>query len=185
LSRRARAANRGRSTCATRYAAKEIDRVAGILSLESPGDLLRKLEHDVERLRAKKDDIYAAFDFFVTAEHMLDWLYPGYEGKSQRKKERDDSILLQVVSHIASGAKHFDSLGEHHETVESALPAGRYFAGGYFGQGYFGEGYFGVSTVMVQLLGKAIPELGERIPALQLAELVLAFWKRRLTELAA
>ena len=48
----------------------------GFGSLQTPLDLLSKLEHDLERMRVSPEDTYAAFDYFVTAEHVIDWAYP-------------------------------------------------------------------------------------------------------------
>ena len=44
-----------------------MSRFGGFFALGTPADLLKKLRHDFS---------YAAFDFFVTAEHLLDWKYP-------------------------------------------------------------------------------------------------------------
>ncbi|MEJ7605694.1 MAG: hypothetical protein WKF37_05380 [Bryobacteraceae bacterium] len=81
----------------------------GAFSLQCPEDLLKKLEHDLGRLHANPLDQYAAFDFVVTAEHMLDWVYPDHPQSNwkRRAEERNNSKLLQITSHIASGAKHF------------------------------------------------------------------------------
>lgn len=56
----------------------------GVFSLKTPKDLLGKLQHDYERLKANRLDTYAAFDFFVTSEHLLDWIYPGEANKEHR-----------------------------------------------------------------------------------------------------
>jgi hypothetical protein len=73
----------------------------GFFEIQTPGDLLAKLRHDYERLKSSPTDTYAAFDFFVTGHHMLDWLYPN--DKNRQEQEKKDSILLQVCSHIANG----------------------------------------------------------------------------------
>jgi len=44
----------------------------GFGELRLPADLLRKLRHDFERMKMSPQDQYAAFDFFVTAEHIID-----------------------------------------------------------------------------------------------------------------
>jgi len=51
----------------------------GLFQLQTARDLLAKLGHDYERLRNSPNDAYVAFDFFVTAEHILDWLHPGWQ----------------------------------------------------------------------------------------------------------
>jgi hypothetical protein len=68
-------------------------------------------------------DTYAAFDFFVTADHMLDWILPDYAGQSQaqaRKLRREGNRLLQVASHLGNGAKHFRVTARHHTAVNHA-----------------------------------------------------------------
>src|SRR5688572_9588972 len=92
----------------------------GFATLQTPKDLIAKLRHDLRRMESDPDDVYAAFDFFVTAEHILDWLYPDAPDASQkrkREKARSSTRLLQITSHIASGAKHFVALGKHHSSV--------------------------------------------------------------------
>ena len=50
----------------------------GILALRQPSDLLWKLEADLDRLKSagpiSQEAQYAAYDFFVTAEHLPEWL---------------------------------------------------------------------------------------------------------------
>lgn len=66
----------------------------GLFQLQTAHELLAKLRHDHERLREAPNDAYVAFDFFVTAEHMLDWVYPGFSRKSQRTAERQSQVVL-------------------------------------------------------------------------------------------
>jgi hypothetical protein len=54
----------------------------GFFELQSPLDLLNKMEADYARLSRNPLDTYAAFDFFVAAAHLPEWLgkvrcYPG------------------------------------------------------------------------------------------------------------
>ncbi len=77
--------------------------------LEKADDLLKKLEFDLKRLENSPSDAYAAFDFFVTAEHIPDWIK-----NIAIKKENE---LLMVVSHIANGAKHFEVSDSRHKSV--------------------------------------------------------------------
>ena len=46
--------------------------VKGFFSLKTPHDLLTKLEADRDRIEADPLDVYAAFDFCVTAWHLVD-----------------------------------------------------------------------------------------------------------------
>lgn len=44
------------------------------LGLRSPQDLMEKLEYDFRYLKDSPDNQYLAFNFFVTAEHLPDWV---------------------------------------------------------------------------------------------------------------
>jgi hypothetical protein len=146
--------------------------VAGIFDLKSPADLLAKLGRELERLRAAPNDADHAFNFFITAEHMLDWLHPGKAGRARRESERKKQPLLQLVSHLANGAKHFDRLSEHHQ---SAATTGRFVRPP-------------INPTMQRIFppeltivaggpaGKALG--GSRITALALAESVYEYWKQ-------
>jgi hypothetical protein len=93
--------------------------VTGFFRLQTPADLLAKLRHDLGRVEAAPTDEYCAFDFFVTAEHMLDWIYPGPSGEKTRKFLRQHP-LLATCSNITNGAKHFQLL-PHHIAVKDAV----------------------------------------------------------------
>ena len=77
--------------------------------LQRPGDLLEKLKWDLKRLEKSPSDVYAAFDFFLTAEHIPDWI--------NDKTVKKGSDLLMVVSHVANGAKHFEVSKDRHQSV--------------------------------------------------------------------
>lgn len=96
----------------------------GFSTLATPADLLEKLKHDLSRIRQNLTHPYAAFDFFVTAEHLLDWKYPdtgGQWNKDNRTLLRTTTPLLRVVSHLANGAKHFKAT--RHKSVDSVRTA--------------------------------------------------------------
>ena len=92
----------------------------GLFQLTTPGDLLAKLKHDYQRLLENPKNPYTAFDFFVTAEHMLDWVHPGAAGKNARTAERNSHTILQIVSHLATGAKHMVPEHPRHGSVQHA-----------------------------------------------------------------
>jgi len=80
----------------------------GFFSLRTPQDLRQKLEVDFNRLCAADQSSieaqYAAFDFFVCAEHLPDWLSVAVGGSKTQHRSYPNGAL---VSHIANGAKHF------------------------------------------------------------------------------
>jgi len=78
--------------------------------LQSAEDLLEKLKWNLQKLEKSPSDVYAAFDFFVTAEHIPDWI--------NKKSIKEGNDLLKLVSHIANGAKHFEVSDKRHKSVE-------------------------------------------------------------------
>jgi len=147
----------------------------GAFGLTTPGELLTKMKHDYEKLKAAPFDPYLAFNFFVTAECMLDWLKPGKSNQLIRENLRNSEILLQITSHIASGAKHFSNLSSHHVSVSDMTPSAGYFVG-YFPKEAFPIGYFSQGSLVIHLAGDAEKAFGSTINAVQLAEKVLNYW---------
>jgi hypothetical protein len=149
----------------------------GFAVLQRPTDLVAKLEYDLERMRAAPEDVYAAFDFFVTAEHIVDWLLPDSPGSSQlaaRKVKRDSSELLKVTSHIANGAKHFQALAKHHDTVADLEQESGRFDPRSFSPRSFSPASFKMHGLNVRL------EDGRVVHVLTLAEDVLRYWQREI-----
>lgn len=151
----------------------------GAFGLTTPKDLLGKLERELKQLRSSPNDSDIALNFFVTAEHMLDWLHPGNANRKTRKSLINGEPLLQVVSHLASSSKHFDQLASHHKSVEEARESGGYFGASYFGASYFGSGYFGGRRLLIKFKGDAIKHFGDSSPVLEVADKVYAFWQAR------
>jgi hypothetical protein len=146
----------------------------GAFGLETPKDLLGKLERDFDKLRLSPNDKDLAFNFFVTAEQMLDWIHPGSANKRTREDLRNAEPLLQVVSHLANSSKHFDNLAKHHQSVEKSGSFGAFFGGAFFGGGFqVGD------SLLILLKGDAANAFGPSRPALDIAERVLAYWRSR------
>ena len=145
--------------------------------LKLPADLVRKLEYDLDRMVASGSDQYAAFDFFVTADSIVDWIYPEiYNDKAatekQKKKQgelRKANVLLRIASHIANRAKHF--VVTRHNSV-TGIEKSRYVAKEYVADGYFND------PLLVHLTMDEATFLGvhEYIEVIQLARLVLQYW---------
>jgi hypothetical protein len=142
----------------------------GFATLQTAGDLLRKVRHDYQRLRSAPEDVYSAFDFFVSAYHMLDWLHPN--DAASRKAEEEGNLLLQVCSHIANGAKHFQATAKHHTSV-----AGLYSEEGAFQRDAFQSDAFQVGGLFVALDGQAALAFGTRLEVIDLAGRVLGHWE--------
>lgn len=77
----------------------------GFFQLQDPHDLLAKMLHDLARLKANPCDSYAAFDFFVTANHMVHWCWPN--ARVQQRELRRTESIPRICEHLADGAKHF------------------------------------------------------------------------------
>jgi hypothetical protein len=140
----------------------------GIFELQTAAHLLQKLRYDLARLEQNPLDQYAAFDFFVAAEHLVDWIHPN--DRQAQRAERDGNVLLQVCSHLASGSKHFVTTAKHHQSVDhTGLKEGA------FSQEF--SDAFDKSRLEVHLTGEAAMELGDVIWVVPLARAVLAWWE--------
>lgn len=91
----------------------------GVFLLRTPHDMLDKLEADFIRFK-EADPLesaahYAAFDFFVTAEHLAEWQGRATDVSIASLRNYPDGA---VVAHIASGAKHFTVSDPRHTSVK-------------------------------------------------------------------
>jgi hypothetical protein len=154
--------------------------VKGIFELTTPNDLLKKLRYEYEHFLQEPMNAYTAFNFFVTAEHLLDWVYPGRANKSQREQIRESSIALQICAHIANGAKHFQVEDKHHQSVSETMQTGAMYSGALFRGKLFAGRLFPKAALVVHLKGDAEQSLGTSITALALAAMVLEYWEKQL-----
>ena len=154
-----------------------MNRHFGFFDLETAKDLFRKLEHDLVALRESGQNSWDAFNFFVTAEHLLEWLkVPGGP-----RTYKDKHLLLQVVSHIANGAKHFQIADSSHKSVKSTVVE-TYFNKGSSEPPYFEDGYM-QQCLLVHLEANEAKELGSPIAVWDLGTKVVEFFKREFPEL--
>jgi hypothetical protein len=144
----------------------------GFARLQTAGDLLKKVRHEHELLRQDPSSTYVAFNFFITAHHLLDWLHPGFRNAERERIEREH-VLLQVVSQLANGSKHFVLEAKKHQSVVRVdAPDGAFDAGA------FDSDSFDTDELVVVLDGAAAAQFGESIHVVRLAEMVLDFWVR-------
>jgi len=150
----------------------------GFGQLDKPGHLLGKLRHDFDRVTSDPTDTYAAFDFFVTAEHMVDWVLPGFAQKHAQAALRASNAVLQVVSHIANGSKHFIAEARHHQHVQhvDAPPPA-------FQPDAFQGADFQTGALYVTLEGEAAQALGPQLLVTDLAARVLRYWEEYVASL--
>lgn len=141
----------------------------GLFDLRTPQDLLAKARHDFGRLKSSPLDQYAAFDFFVTARHIPEWVAGPSGDKGAALFQR--YVKLRIARHIAEGAKHFEATDPRHKQVSATSVTPGAFQAGTFSSSAFQTGG------LVIALDPADPDtssLGTRIDALELARRVLA-----------
>lgn len=145
----------------------------GIFQLATAEDLLAKLRHDLQRMRADPLDAYAAFDFFVTVPHFPEWLYP--DDPTKKNALFSQHVELRTCRHLAEGAKHFEATEPRHKQVAgTSFSPGAWateaWAKGAWKPGTWGDGLF----VTLDPRDPDTASLGGRVHALQLAEKTLA-----------
>jgi hypothetical protein len=85
-------------------------------------------------------------------------------------------VLLQVCSHLANGAKHFEVEAKKHDSVSSTGMAGGYFPPQPFPRQLFPDAMFGAGRrLVVNLKGDAANQLGQTVGVIDLAEMVLDY----------
>ncbi len=137
--------------------------------LQTPLDLLAKMEHDYRRILASPGDAYPVFDFFVAAESMADWRYPTDKAKRDAIRPHDPG---KTVSHLASGAKHFEATATRHASVAGVESEPDYGTAAP-DRGRWGEAVWGSAGSAMMVVTVAD---GKRVSAPELAALVLAYW---------
>jgi hypothetical protein len=143
----------------------------GFFTLNTAGDLRGKLRRELAKLKAEPLSVDAAFNFFVTAEHMLDWACPG-----KIKATRDSEPFLQVCSHLANGAKHFEFDDPRHRSVGSTDEGGSWEPAGWSPPHWAPPGWEPQGRLLVNLKGEAAARFGPSIGAIELAEKVMDYW---------
>ena len=149
----------------------------GIFQLKTPQDLLGKIRRDLERMRHDSLDADAAYDFFVTARHFPEWLYP--DDLYKREALFSSHVELRVCRHLAEGAKHFEATEARHKQVaDTSTSSGAWAAGvwakGAWAPGVWADGLF----ITLDLRDSDTSALGSRISAFQLAERVVDILER-------
>ena len=138
----------------------------GFFSLRTARDLLVKLEHDYKRLLSADprtpDAQYAAYDFFVCAEHLTDWLKHERGGTLTAHRSYPEGAL---VSHVANGAKHFHVDVNRHTTVRDTGTARAFQDNVFQSNSHQGE------TLVIEL------EAGATVAVSDVASRVLAHWR--------
>ena len=141
----------------------------GFFELQTAMDLLRKLEWDYTQLQQDSENVYLAYNFFVTAENMPEWV----KDKAFKHRIQQQKLILTLVNELATGGKHMTS-GKKKPAIDSAT-RDRYVAEGYVKRGYFKE------PLVVRLSPEQAAKRGQdTIDVLTLAGEVLAHWQQYL-----
>ena len=160
--------------------------------MQTPGDLLHKLEREYDRWKADPLSVDLAWNFFVTAEHLPDWIY--YQDMRTGGAERPDLLdgespydfkmnlarpVLRICSHLANGAKHFHLKNTHLTSVGDTVRE----MTGVFEDDVFEDDMFAEELMLrVYLTPPEQTALGRAsadVDALALAAWVLEFWRTR------
>jgi len=143
----------------------------GFIELNNVTDYWEKLLHDYDELKKSDEDAYKAFNFFVTAYHLLDWIF---EGKYPEERTKLNNIpLLKICSHIANGIKHFEPI--RHDAVKEVEKEGVYE------EVVYEEGIY-ERPIIIHLDDDFITGIGNSIRISDLADKVIEFWKKELSD---
>jgi hypothetical protein len=146
----------------------------GFFDLQTPEDLLCKLERDYAQLHQVPEDVDAAYNFFATAENMPEWVKGGGKrGKTFKHQIQQQHLILTLCNELATGAKHFTSTKQKPAITETKYE-------GVFEREVFEPGVF-EAWLSIRLSPEQAAKRGkDTIDALTLAGEVLAFWQQQL-----
>lgn len=134
--------------------------------LKTAVDLFKKAEIDFAAMKDSPGDSKLAFNFFVTVEHIPDWL--------NRRADVNTSPVLRVVSHLANGAKHFTLDDKRHKSV-AKTERERVVEEGYAEEGVFYE------PLVVWLSPDEEKEIGaKKLDVVGLGTLALDHWRKKI-----
>jgi hypothetical protein len=151
--------------------------VKGFFSLSTPRDLFGKLETDHKRIVADPVDTYAAFDFCVTAWHLVDWKFPDTRDPN-RLAFLQRNPLLRVCEHLAVGGKHLEPDPARHTSVASADDTS-VWARGFWAPKSWAPGVWS-GALIIRLDGDAKVAIGDSLLIKDFADRVLALWRSEL-----
>ena len=164
----------------------------GFFELTTPHHLLQKLTREYEEWKKDPLNVDRAWNFFVTAEHLPDWLAqtdPKAFAGSGIKKFKRAQPLTRICTHLANGAKHFRPTEKPTEMLNTSVDTTVREMTGYVKPGYVKPGYYAqepalrvylTPTELAALQRDCVPVTAAGIDALWLAARVLEFWKTRL-----
>jgi hypothetical protein len=101
----------------------------GFFELHTAHDLLQKLVREYAQWKDAPLNVDRAWNFFVTAEHLPDWIYwqdapktrPDLLDEKTPRQFKHTHPLTRICSHLASGGKHLYLKDSHHDSVERTV----------------------------------------------------------------
>ena len=139
---------------------------SGWFYLQTPQDLMQKLRHDHGRIKKDQADAYPAFDFAVTAYHLLEWHFYGRD--DEKIAALNQHPELRICRHLANGAKHFFAANANMRGVQAQRLTGIVSDAA--------SPDFNVPRLEL-VLTPDVSELGTSITMLELATIVVSFYE--------
>jgi hypothetical protein len=141
--------------------------MTGSHKLRTPEDLLDKLRRELGRLKKEPHEADHAFNFFLTADSLLDRVLPGKKYRKDRKRDRHSNAVLDFCHQVATGSSHF----EQSRAVKSATSKKKVQRTAKSVNGHATYRLVGV---------KVDARLTETITPLDLARQIIDYWENRL-----
>ena len=112
----------------------------GFDKLETVEDYWSKLCWEYDTLKKEPYNTFKAFNFVITAFHLLEWISPKLRGIENKEWPQIKKNIkhLKVCEELATGAKHFLVDKVRHKSVKTLKSSG-YFEAGFFEADYFEE----------------------------------------------
>ena len=150
----------------------------GWFGLTEPEQILAKLEREGEALCKHAMNADLALNFCVSGFHLIEWLHPGRTNSATRRSLIQSEPLLQVLEHLANGAKHFELDPGRHQAVKGSGGAPSWAEVPF--RTSPGERIVNKRMLYVRLDGEAEHTFGRIISVDDLVHKTLAFWKHQL-----
>ena len=149
--------------------------MAGLFDLVTADDLCAKLDHDHRRVKADSADVFAAFDFIVTAWHLLEWKYPGNKAKAERDDLCQQYPILSLCEHLCVSGKHYEPTNPKLQSLQGSFRHSAWkrgiWASGIWAKDVWQDG------LIIELSGAAKDAFGDRLTMERFADLVMQFWR--------
>ncbi|MBW2936605.1 hypothetical protein KXJ69_00715 [Aureisphaera sp. CAU 1614] len=128
-----------------------------------------KLCWEYDKLKKEPHNTFKAFNFVITAYHLLEWIAPKPLGAQNKEwpQIKQNIKHLKVCEQLANGAKHFEVDKSRHKLVKKLESYG-YVEDGYVEAGYFEE------QIIITLSDSTV------LTILELAESLISDWKNEL-----